>query len=55
MANLIERGVALTDGAQLRLEQQETAYIRWVLEQTGGNKTRAAEILGLRRCRCGAS
>jgi len=31
------------------LEQQEVEYIRWVLEQTGGNRTRAAEILGIDR------
>lgn len=31
------------------LEAQEADYIRWVLEQTGGNKTRAAEILGIDR------
>jgi DNA-binding NtrC family response regulator len=31
------------------LEEQEADYIRWVLEQTGGNKTRAAEILGIDR------
>jgi len=31
------------------LEQQEVEYIRWVLEQSGGNRTRAAEILGIDR------
>ncbi len=31
------------------LEQQEIEYIRWVLEQTGGNRTRSAEILGIDR------
>lgn len=31
------------------LEQQEAKYIRWVLEQTDGNRTRAAEILGIDR------
>ncbi len=31
------------------LEAQEGEYIRWVLEQTGGNRTRAAEILGIDR------
>lgn len=31
------------------LEEQETAYIKWVLEQTGGNRTRAADILGIDR------
>ncbi len=31
------------------LEQQEAEYIRWVLEQTSGNRTRSAEILGIDR------
>lgn len=31
------------------LEAQEGDYIRWVLGQTGGNRTRAAEILGIDR------
>lgn len=31
------------------LESQERAYIEVVLEQTGGNKTKAAEILGIDR------
>jgi DNA-binding NtrC family response regulator len=33
----------------LTLEERERLYIRRVLEQTGGNKTRAAEILGIDR------
>ena len=36
-------------GSMPTLEQQEVEYIRWVLEQTGGNRTRAAEILGIDR------
>ncbi len=31
------------------LEDQELAYIRWVLEEVGGNKTLAAQILGIDR------
>lgn len=31
------------------LEQQESEYIKWVLEQTGGSRTRSAEILGIDR------
>jgi DNA-binding NtrC family response regulator len=37
------------DEALPTLEAQEAEYIRWVLEQTGGNRTRAAEILGIDR------
>ncbi len=35
--------------ALLSLEAQEADYIQWVLTQTGGNRTRAAEILGIDR------
>lgn len=31
------------------LEEQETAYIKWVLHEVGGNKTTAAQILGIDR------
>jgi transcriptional regulator with PAS, ATPase and Fis domain len=31
------------------LEDQEMAYIRWVLKEVGGNKTTAAQILGIDR------
>ena len=31
------------------LEDQETAYIKWVLGETGGNRTLAAQILGIDR------
>jgi DNA-binding NtrC family response regulator len=31
------------------LEEQEKRYIRWVLEQYGGNKTQAARIMGIDR------
>ncbi len=31
------------------LEEQETAYIKWVLNEVGGNKTLAAQILGIDR------
>lgn len=31
------------------LENQEAEYIAWVLKQTGGNRTRTAEILGIDR------
>lgn len=31
------------------LEEQETAYIQWVLSEVGGNRTLAAQILGIDR------
>lgn len=31
------------------LEQQEVEYVRLVLEQSGGNRTRASKILGIDR------
>lgn len=31
------------------LEEQEIHYIKWVLEKSGGNKTRAAKIMGIDR------
>jgi transcriptional regulator with PAS, ATPase and Fis domain len=36
-------------GALPTLEAQEAEYIKWVLDQTAGNRTRAAEILGIDR------
>lgn len=38
------------DGQKIpTLEEQEKAYIEWVLEKTGGNKTLAAQALGIDR------
>jgi len=31
------------------LDEQERAYIQWVLKEIGGNKTAAAQILGIDR------
>jgi DNA-binding protein Fis len=31
------------------LEDQEMAYVQWVLKEVGGNKTTAAQILGIDR------
>lgn len=36
-------------GEMPSLDEHERGYIQWVLGQTGGNKTRAAEILGIDR------
>jgi DNA-binding NtrC family response regulator len=74
LENIIERGVALTNGAVIEtghlpedlrelsiktfrkkegkipsLEEQEESYIKWVLNEVGGNKTLAAQILGIDR------
>lgn len=38
-----------TEDRLLTLEERERLYIQRVLEQTGGNKTRSAEILGIDR------
>ena len=40
-------GALREEGATPTLETIEKAYINWVLDQTGGVKTRAAEILGI--------
>ncbi|MFH1060238.1 MAG: sigma-54 dependent transcriptional regulator [Pseudomonadota bacterium] len=40
---------SLTEGGLLTLEGREREYILWVLERTGGNKSQAAEILGIDR------
>lgn len=37
------------DGKIPTLEEQEMSYIKWVLKETGGNKTLAAQILGIDR------
>ncbi len=37
------------EGKMPTLEEQEQAYINWVLKETGGNKTLAAQILGIDR------
>jgi DNA-binding NtrC family response regulator len=74
LENIIERGVAMTNGAAIEtghlpedlrelniktfrkkegkipsLEEQEMTYIQWVLNEVGGNKTLAAQILGIDR------
>jgi transcriptional regulator with PAS, ATPase and Fis domain len=74
LENIIERGVALTNGAVIEtahlpedlkelsirtfrkregkmpsLVELETAYIEWVLREVGGNKTLAAQVLGIDR------
>ncbi len=36
-------------GGMATLEENERQHILWVLEQTAGNKSRAAEILGIDR------
>ena len=38
------------DGKPMSLQDLERAHIQHVLEHTGGNKKRTAEILGIERC-----
>jgi two-component system response regulator HydG len=40
-------GFFLSGGQPVPLRQLETEYIAWVVGQCGGNKTRAAEVLGI--------
>ncbi|MCA1988350.1 MAG: sigma-54 dependent transcriptional regulator [Desulfarculus sp.] len=40
---------ALTEGGLTTLEEREKEYILWVLQKMGGNKSQAAEILGIDR------
>src|SRR4030066_992850 len=74
LENIIERGVALTNGNRIEmahlpedlkelniktfrkkdgripsLDEQEASYIKWVLKESGDNKTLAAQILGIDR------
>jgi len=37
------------DGQPLSLEEREKEYVKWVLRQVDGNKTKAAEMLGINR------
>jgi len=42
-------GFKKVDGSFPSLQEQEAAYIQFILDKTGGNKTEAAEILGIDR------
>jgi DNA-binding NtrC family response regulator len=42
-------GFSKVDGNFPSLQEQEAAYIQFILDKTGGNKTEAAEILGIDR------
>jgi DNA-binding NtrC family response regulator len=41
--------ISLADGARPTLSEMERRYAAEILRETGGNKTRAAEILGIDR------
>lgn len=45
VGEMVEGGIRLEDA----LRELETLYLRRVLEETGGNQTRAAELLGIHR------
>ncbi|NOY68451.1 MAG: sigma-54-dependent Fis family transcriptional regulator [Deltaproteobacteria bacterium] len=49
MRNLSIQTYRKSGSAIPSLEEQELDYIRWVLEQCGGNKTKAAKIIGIDR------
>jgi transcriptional regulator with PAS, ATPase and Fis domain len=37
------------EGQMPTLEEQEMAYIEWVIKEVGGNRTMAAQVLGIDR------
>jgi two-component system response regulator HydG len=43
----VEHFVGEREHQEPTLEMMERAYIKWVLDAQGGNKTRAAEVLGI--------
>lgn len=49
LRELTIRAFRRQDNRVLSLEEQERDYIRWVLEEAGGNQTLAAQILGIDR------
>lgn len=49
LSALAARGFRKKEGRLPSLEEQERDYIRWVLQEAGGNQTLAAQILGIDR------
>ncbi len=49
LRELATRTFRRKDGRLPSLEEQERDYIRWVLQEAGGNQTLAAQILGIDR------
>jgi DNA-binding NtrC family response regulator len=49
LRELVIRTFRRKDGRMPSLEEQEMAYIKWVLKEVGGNKTTAAQFLGIDR------
>jgi len=49
LRELSERAFRKKEGRISSLEDQERAYIRWVLNEVGGNQTLAAQLLGINR------
>ncbi|MEW6097341.1 MAG: helix-turn-helix domain-containing protein [bacterium] len=47
LKNLSVRTFRKKDGKIPTLKEQEIDYIKWVLNEVGGNKTLAAQILGI--------
>ena len=49
LRELSVRALRKKEGRIPSLEEQEKAYIRWVLNEAGGNQTLAAQLLGINR------
>lgn len=49
LRELSARAFRKKEGRISSLEEQERAYIRWVLNEVGGNQTLAAQLLGINR------
>ena len=48
-SELLRQDASDSDSSMLSLEEMERSHVRRVLETVGGNKLRAAEILGISR------
>jgi transcriptional regulator with PAS, ATPase and Fis domain len=49
LRQMLVRAARRTDGSIPSLDQQERTYIEWVLREVAGNKTQAAQLLGIDR------
>jgi DNA-binding NtrC family response regulator len=49
LRQMLVRAARRTDGSIPSLDEQERTYIEWVLREVAGNKTQAAQLLGIDR------